>query len=832
MRLFKQITTKTNETLPIERKINETLPIEKITNNALKMNIHQTKVKEDAWKDYRFSSEERRYLYDEVMKRKMNMNTSNITNTEFQSGDQHNTKRKLIQGQCLRHSKRLKNSNNSSNINSNESSNINSNKSSTLNLDEDKIIKMMGWVSATRTKNYLLDDQCVDWLKMYYAKYGITSDPLSEQEKTYNTELLKDASHIDILLEGGNVFERKVYEELEDIYGDDFIIVFTDNDMIQYREQRDIDGMIRKGNMRVKELMLQGVPIIAQAPMINDENMTYGVADILIRSDYLTSMFKTFIQDDDINIRAPFLNVDKRTGTGYHYRVIDCKWTTMILCVDGTTIRNEGYMPAYKGQLAVYTACLESLQGYTPNYAYIMSKAWRIDKSNIMESEKNAYQGFSAFDRPGVIDYGKRDNNYLGKTKAAIKWVQRVMIEGDNWRYHLDKPSIPELNPNMNKSFNPVYDKVKSILAIRYGDPTMVWYVGSDHRKIMNEKGIYSINNDKCNTETLGITSINRGRVIDKILDINRESQMDDAVRPLCIQNNMSNWQKQQGLDYYVDFETIYYNLFVNPYDMDIDSSFFDSDVSFMIGFGFRYDPLIDSNKLMSSLGIDKTQYNYVHKIDKVNNWEFICLYLVKFEIKNELEIVRLFTQFILARGEFYKVLYKSNQHTINDISSRLFHWTGAEIRFINRAINRIRSGSYTSIHMNNPTLTFDNENKKDVQKYLNNMINTFELNTMWVDMYKVFETEPIVVKGSYRFKLKHVGNAFHDKSLINTKWEDGKMADGFRAMLEAIKLYRDNPSITHENSTFNEIINYNEIDCKVIWEIVNYLRYNHCIKN
>lgn len=802
--IFKQITTKTNSRQPFERL----KPI--VLHKEDKDHIP----KKNIWDNYKFCKEERQYLRESINK----INSNKV--------DQTNKKRKQSGGVTLRRSKRLKNTS------GNPDEVIDLELDETPVSDDNSINKMLGWVSATKTKNYLLDDQCIDWLNMYYDKYGITSTSLTSTYTQLNTDLLKDASHIDILLDGGNVFERKVYEELKDIYDDDFVIVFNEEDMIKYREQKTINGMIREKNMYVKELMLQGVPIIAQAPLINDENMTFGVADILIRSDYLSVVFKQFTPDDDIHVKAPLLNIGT-TKNNYHYRVIDCKWTTMILCVDGTTIRNEGYFPAYKGQLAVYTACLESLQGYIPHYAYIMAKAWKIDKANITNSDKNMYRGFSAFDRPGVIDYSKKDNAYLGKTKDAIKWVQRVMIEGCDWRYYADKPSVPEMYPNMNKSFNPAYDKVKSILALRYGDPTMVWYVGSEHRRNMNAKGIYSTNHVDCNTKALGITSPVRGYIIDEILDINRESRMNhvtDVVRPLCIKNNLANWQKSQGLDYYVDFETIYYNLFVNPYDMNIDSSFFDADVSFMIGIGFNHDSNIDSNKLMSSLGFDKTQYNYVHTIDRENNWEFLCLYLVKFEIKNELELVRVFAQFILARSEFYKAIYKINNIGFGDnAKSRFFHWTGAEIRFINSAINRIRSGSYTNTHMKNPTLTFNNENTNDVQKYLNDMINTFEQKTIWVDMCRVFETEPIVIKGSYRFKLKHVGNAFYNNKLINTKWDDGKMSDGFRAMLEAIKLYRANSTITSTNDTFREIIDYNEIDCKVIWEIVNYLRTNHC---
>lgn len=707
------------------------------------------------------------------------------------------------------------------------------------------------WVSATKTKYYLLDDQCIDWLNTYYDRYGIESESLSDEQKQQSKQLLKDASHVEILFEGGNIFEQKIYDELKGLHDKNFVVVFNENDMKIFREQKDM-SMIRKGNNTVKELMLAGIPIIAQAPLINDDNMTYGIADILIRSDYLNIVFKTFVPDDDINIHVPFLNKN------YHYRVIDCKWTTMTLCVDGVTIRNDDLFPAYKGQLAVYTACLESLQGYIPNYAYILAKAWKIDKTNITEQEKNNYRGYSAFDRPGIINYSTRDNHYLEKTKEAIIWMRRVITEGNDWRYHSDKPSVVEMYPNMNKNFNPVFDKIKEMLAIRYGDPTMVWHIGSEHRDHAFLKKIYSIYDPACTASSLGVKSSERKRVIDNILEINR--QKDDIVRPLCIKNNMLDWQNEQPLEYFIDFETINYNLFVNPYDMDIDNSYFDSDVTFMIGIGFEHDPNIDSNVLIESLGIDKLRYNYHYNADKKNDWEYISLYLVEFKIQNELEIFRLFFQFILARNELLK--HKYNLNTYPDDISRLFHWTGAEIRFINKAINRIRSGYYTENHMHNTALNFTNphllnENNnddkntlvEDTHLYLNNLIDSFKKYTVWLDMHKVFETEPIVTKNAYRFKLKHIGNAFNRHGLIDTTWDDGIMSDGFRAMLEAIRLYRgnslfgstegklcstDSGSQTTNgdlclNGKYKDIINYNETDCRVIWEIVCYLRDNHC---
>jgi hypothetical protein len=49
--------------------------------------------------------------------------------------------------------------------------------------------------------------------------------------------------------------------------------------------------------------------------------------------------------------------------------------------------------------------------------------------------------------------------------------------------------------------------------------------------------------------------------------------------------------------------------------------------------------------------------------------------------------------------------------------------------------------------------------------------------------------------------------------------------------MLEAIKYYKNkmNNCLTEkDNKVFDDIIKYNEIDCKMIWDIVSYFRTKH----
>ena len=685
---------------------------------------------------------------------------------------------------------------------------------------------MLGWISATKTKYYLLGDTCLDWLYAYYVKYGLTTEDMDDDQKRESAKLMKDASHLELLFECGNTFEEKIYEELKSMFKDQFTLIFDENDYQVFRAERSMNGFIRQKYDQTMAAMLRGVPVIAQAVMINDSNMTYGIADLLVRSDYLSCVFSQFGEDPEVIFPAP-----KIGATNYHYRVIDCKWTTMTLCTNGMTVRNEGFFPAYKGQLAIYTSCLEQMQGYIPTKAYVMAKAWRIGAQRIPKGQEHLYRGYSAFDRAGVIDYAGRDESYVIKTRQAIQWAQRVVTEGRTWRYGPTKPTVPEMYPNMNKSYNPAFDGVKKELAEKYGEITQLWYANEKNRNEAHKHGITDVRDRRLTLEMMGITSKARGPIQQAIIDINSHGQTEDVVRPAKISTNTMHWQSRHALDYYVDFETIGYNLFVRPGDMDIDQSYVDSDVTFMIGIGYVYDPLVSTERLVDALKIDRSRCSYSHNIDHNEymgqKWEFLCLYLTNFRIENELELFRLFFQFTVARNCIMNHVHKLRpQNDDLDYDSRIFHWTGAELTFMDRAVERMKSDRYDSVLRSIYGDSSDEMNA--IKREVRGLIRCFEDTIAWVDLCAEMQKEPVAVRNCYRYKLKHFANAMQHHGLIRTNWGDGKMSDGFRAMLEAIQIYRNSDNVDTTNTDFKSIVDYNEVDCRVMWEIIEYLREHH----
>jgi hypothetical protein len=98
-----------------------------------------------------------------------------------------------------------------------------------------------------------------------------------------------------------------------------------------------------------------------------------------------------------------------------------------------------------------------------------------------------------------------------------------------------------------------------------------------------------------------------------------------------------------------------------------------------------------------------------------------------------------------------------------------------------------------------------------------------------WFDLCKTVQTEIIVFKDALSYGLKEVANALYKNKLLNTSWENhSKCLDGLNAMVSMMECndiaVKNNVPLT-SMSTMKDIEKYNEVDCKVMWEIIEVLR-------
>ena len=69
------------------------------------------------------------------------------------------------------------------------------------------------------------------------------------------------------------------------------------------------------------------------------------------------------------------------------------------------------------------------------------------------------------------------------------------------------------------------------------------------------------------------------------------------------------------------------------------------------------------------------------------------------------------------------------------------------------------------------------------------------------------------------------------NNNLIKTCWNEDELCNGLDAMILANESYK-NPISNKSIKILDKISNYNLIDCKIMWEILNSLRSHNQLNN
>ena len=196
-------------------------------------------------------------------------------------------------------------------------------------------------------------------------------------------------------------------------------------------------------------------------------------------------------------------------ASGWHYVVVDTKFTTLRLNAKGTELSNDGNLKAYKAQLFIYNRMLGRLQGFEPPSSYLLGRGWEQTSKGVTS------RCADALDRLGPVPQNGTFANKLPIADAveeALQWVRRVRTEGKEWQL-IPKPSVPELYPNMTNiddgdmmlqirpaerepgfgQEEPVgqWTAVKKWLAGELKELTQLWQVGVTKRRQAHQDGIY-----------------------------------------------------------------------------------------------------------------------------------------------------------------------------------------------------------------------------------------------------------------------------------------------------------------------------------------------------
>ena len=326
------------------------------------------------------------------------------------------------------------------------------------------------------------------------------------------------------------------------------------------------------------------------------------------------------------------------------------------------------------------------------------------------------------------------------------------------------EPTIPELWPNCTNDQNYPWEKAVSEIATKLRELTKIWQIGIKNREQAHGMGIFKWDDSRLKPNSIGINGEKRAKTIQDIININKKSTLENVL-PKKIANDISGWKKKPKLEFFVDFETVT--------DINDDFSNFPyrggNSLIFMIGCGYE-------------------------KSD--GSWEMEVFTSKHLTIEEEIKIVDKWINYMRKITD--KILGKEA-----DIP-HVYHWTHAEKTFLKKAISNRNSIS-----------------SKDSDEWLS---------IPWSDFCEVARATPLVVKGSFGFGLKAIAKNLKKHGLTETDWTDGP-GDGLGAMVGA--WYCDKKAKERKEDMISidymkGIEKYNKVDCKVMWELINYLRKNH----
>ena len=386
------------------------------------------------------------------------------------------------------------------------------------------------WVTASSTRNYMLDDPLIDFLKFQ------SNESNKRHRSNDSIRTPRSNSNLDTFLEkifdNGNKFEEEIITKIKSL--------IPSKDFIQIAksfEARDLS----KYKSTIKAIS-ESVPVIYQPVLWNYTNKTYGCADLIIRSDYAKKIFPSYPSTDLVQPRYLRQAV---------YEVYDIKWSNLKLKAGSDNLQNEIAVKPYKAQIWIYTDALNKIQSVPATKGFVIGKSYYREKS---VKKVSIVETFSdPFERLGLIDWETSiEKQNIEKTNEAIKWIQEVKT---NRSLHVDPPNDPRLYPNMKNTSDGEFYRVKKQLANKNKEITMLYSVGKRSRDLALESGITRWDDPRINSNILGFNpSCKLSGTINSILEINKPD--NEKIIKFSQLSNFGNW-KNSKVSCYVDIETI-----------------------------------------------------------------------------------------------------------------------------------------------------------------------------------------------------------------------------------------------------------------------------------
>lgn len=665
------------------------------------------------------------------------------------------------------------------------------------------------YTAVTSFRNTINNDQIIDYLSLLNSKdKTIDKKTLEIISKKDFDNIKSRKTSFEYIVKEGNKFEKNVMNELINR-------MKINNEMQYYLE---ICGKDKKEKAKKTEnaLLLKKYNVITGGVVYDEIKEIYGIPDLIVKGKFIKKYFCDDYENkyksieighdknnkkrklsesfdntkENINKKRKksssnnksviidnedeeYFNEIKRNIEGNYlleneindnlYYVIDIKNSSLPLISHGKSLSKANEYNFYRFQLYCYNECIKYMFKKNKK-SNDVNKGYLLGRKYSTTIKKESLY-FGSFENLGTVLFDKEIlESYENKCKEGKKWLYDLRTKYCN--FSLNPINRKELHPNMKNEKDEIYHELKKHVANKNREITLLYRCNINKRNACLEMGIARTDDKRLNCKILGFENSKYELIIDGMLSLENS---DDKIIIDKNVNNYMEWQEKVDYEFYVDFET---------YDINTDKSC-DKRIIYMIGVYFRNEfRCFIINKDFEIEEEIKKMKNDNKKINCETECYIFC--------ENEYELINKFREYILSK----KNVKCSNECYFKNL--RLIHWS-------------------------------DFERQIFVKKVYDYKLNKKEFNFNWYDLLKVFncENSPIVIKDCFNYKLKNVVNKMKKHDFIDIEWSD--LEDGLLSSLMAKKIYEENEE--DKNNFIVDITEYNCIDCKSLYEILNFIR-------
>lgn len=452
------------------------------------------------------------------------------------------------------------------------------------------------------------------------------------------------------------------------------------------------------------------------------------------------------------------------TSGGDSYAIVEIKFTTLDVNAQGERGNDKKHQ---KAQVALYNEALGRILGSAPSRAYFLGRGWKTSKDRCA----NCLNRLVPVSLPSQPQWKTDPVNWVDEALRAVEWMRRVRDQGVNW--DVVPASHPELIPDMKNTADFPWHRAKVEIAEKTGALSRVWYMGVDvSRSLPPERR--SLFDPQFDPDEVAGGDDARSVRQREMIRVNREPA-PPGYSPERITWATERWLQPEPVEFFVDFET---------------ASNLDDDFSKL--------PEAGGQSLIWMIGTGH--------FDASGAWHFKMLHTKDLTPESERDM-------ILEWAGYMRSVRDSIPNA--PVEPKVFHWSPAEPQ-------NYSSGRESALarHLAEGGLPSVN----------------------WLDFLVEVARPPktadaFFVKGAWSFGLKAIGKALFKLGHIQTEWEEGP-ADGLAAMGGAWVAYhmaRDNGIPVEdvimldrggrERRFYQEIMRYNEMDCRVMADVIQFLR-------